>query len=182
MQVRSTNIPDVKIIEPEFFGDERGFLFESFSARRYADEVGIRSGFVQHNHSQSGSGVLRGLHYQLTHAQGKLVRSVAGDIFDVAVDIRRSSTTFGRWVGVILSAENRRQLWVPPGFAHGFLVLGDAAEVLYKVTEYYDPSDEQCLAWDDPTVAVEWPLGGRVPKISKRDRTGLKFNQIPTFP
>lgn len=182
MQAVSTTITDLKIIEPDFFGDARGFLFESFSAKRYADEVGIRSRFVQDNHSRSSRGVLRGLHFQLERAQGKLVRTTRGEIFDVAVDIRRSSASFGRWVGVILSAENRRQLWVPPGLAHGFLVLGDVAEVLYKATEYYDKSDEHCLAWDDATIAVEWPLDGRVPKISERDHAGLKFAQIPTFP
>ncbi len=181
MQVRSTNIPDVKIIEPKCFGDERGFLFESYSARRYADEVGIRYDFVQDNHSRSRGSVLRGLHYQLKRPQGKLVRTIVGEVFDVAVDLRRSSATFGRWAGEILSAENRRQLWVPPGFAHGFLVMSDDAEVLYKTTEYYDPSDEICLAWDDPTVAVEWPLDGRVPTISERDCAGMDFAKSPTF-
>ena len=172
----------VKIIEPDLYADVRGFQFESFSANRYAEEAEIALNFVQDNHSRSFCGVLRGLHYQLEQAQGKLVRSVLGEIFDVSVDIRRSSTTFGRWVGVVLSAENRRQLWVPPGFAHGFFVLSDIAEVLYKATDYYNPEDEHCLAWNDPTVAVEWPLQETVPIVSQRDRAGLFLSEIPLFP
>jgi len=182
MKVMSTEIADLKIIEPDLYADVRGFQFESFSANRYAEEAEIALNFVQDNHSRSFCGVLRGLHYQLEQAQGKLVRSILGEIFDVSVDIRRSSTTFGRWVGVVLSAENRRQLWVPPGFAHGFFVLSDIAELLYKATDYYDPEDEHCLAWNDPTVAVEWPLQETVPIVSQRDRAGLSLSEIPLFP
>jgi dTDP-4-dehydrorhamnose 3,5-epimerase len=182
MRVTPTEIADLKIIEPECFGDERGFLFESFSVRRYAEEAGIRFDFVQDNHSRSSGGVLRGLHYQLTQPQGKLVRIAVGEIFDVGVDIRRSSPTFGRWVGAVLSAENRRQLWVPPGFAHGFYVLSDVAEVMYKATDYYNPQDEHCLAWNDPDVGVGWPLHGTQPIVSERDSGGLPLGEIPTFP
>jgi len=182
MQVTSTAIADLKIIEPDCYGDDRGFFFESFSARRYADEAGITLDFVQDNHSRSCRGVLRGLHYQLEQPQGKLVRATLGEVFDVSVDIRRSSPTFGRWVGVVLSADNRQQVWIPPGFAHGFFVLSDVAEVLYKATDYYNPEDEHCLAWNDPTVAVEWPLGGIVPTVSQRDRGGLSLSEIPPFP
>lgn len=182
MQVTPTEIEALKIIEPDCYGDERGFLFESYSARRYAEEAGITLDFVQDNHSRSTRGVLRGLHFQLTNAQGKLVRIAAGEIFDVGVDLRRGSATFGHWVGVVLSAENRRQLWVPPGFAHGFYVLSEIAEVLYKATEYYDPDDEHCLAWNDPAVGVDWPLGGTEPIVSERDRAGRALDKIPTFP
>lgn len=182
MQVSSTEIADLKIVEPDCYGDDRGFVFESFSTNRYADEVGIKLNFVQDNHSRSGRGVLRGLHYQFDQPQGKLVRSACGEVFDVAVDLRRGSPTFRRWAGVVLSADNRRQLWVPPGFAHGFFVLSEIAEVLYKATEYYNPEDEHCLAWNDPTIAVEWPLGGQNPIVSKRDNAGLPFGEILTFP
>ena len=182
MRVTSAKIHELKIIEPKCYGDDRGFLFESFSAERYAHEVGIGHTFVQDNHSRSSQTVLRGLHYQLRHPQGKLMCTAFGEVFDVAVDIRRSSITFGQWAGVTLSAENRRQLWVPPGFAHGFIVLSDFAEVLYKATDYYDPTDEHCLAWDDPSVAVDWPLRGRTPSLSERDRAGLSLSQIPTYP
>lgn len=182
MEVTALSIPDIKLIEPACFGDERGFLFESYSASRYAEEAAIDYVFVQDNHSRSSGGVLRGLHYQLEHPQGKLVRCVHGEIFDVGVDIRRSSPTFGQWNGVYLSAENKQQLWVPPGFAHGFYVLSDAAEVVYKATDYYMPGDEHCLAWNDPSVNVEWPSAERAPTISDRDKDGLVLAEIPTFP
>ena len=182
MRVTSTEISELKIIEPELHGDDRGFLFESFSASRYAAEAGIKHDFVQDNHSRSGRHVIRGLHYQLRQPQGKLVRTSLGEVFDVAVDIRRSSSTFGQWVGVLLSAENRRQLWVPPGFAHGYMVLSEVADVLYKATSYYDPKDEHCLAWNDCTVGVEWPLQGQTPILSERDCAGLSLSEIPAYP
>lgn len=182
MDVTASTIPDLKIIRPRLFGDERGFLFESFSRQRYADEAGITLEFVQDNHSKSARGVLRGLHYQLQHPQGKLVRVISGEVFDVGVDLRRSSPTFGRWTGVHLSAENHLQLWIPPGFAHGFYVLSETTEVIYKATDYYDPDDEHCLAWDDKTIGVEWPLAGPPPTISERDRKGLALAELPTFP
>lgn len=182
MRVTPTEIADLKIIEPDCYADERGFFMESFSARRYAEQAGITATFVQDNHSRSCGGVLRGLHFQLGHAQGKLVRVVVGEIFDVGVDLRRSSPTFGAWAGVRLSAENRRQLWLPPGFAHGFLVLSDVAEVLYKASDYYSPGDEHCLKWDDPDVAVAWPLMGKPPIISEKDQAGESLTRIATFP
>ncbi|HCU90245.1 MAG TPA: dTDP-4-dehydrorhamnose 3,5-epimerase [Gammaproteobacteria bacterium] len=178
MRVTSTAIADLKIIDPDYYSDNRGSLFESFSANRYADEAGIKIDFVQDNHSRSTRNVLRGLHYQITHPQGKLVRSVVGIIFDVGVDIRTDSPSFGHWAGVILSADNRRQLWLPPGFAHGFFVLSDVAEVLYKTTAYYDPADEHCLAWNDPAIGIEWPLDGVTPIVSDRDNDGLSFKEI----
>lgn len=182
MLIQDTAIPDVKIIEPEYFGDARGFFFESFNARRYAEQAGIHASFVQDNHSRSQAGILRGLHYQLKRPQGKLVRVVAGSVFDVAVDLRRQSPTFGRWVGVELSAENRRQLWVPPGFAHGFFVLSDSADFLYKTTDYYAPEDEYCLAWNDPELAIAWPLGDVKPTVSARDECGLPLSASPLYP
>lgn len=182
MDVTASAIADLKIIKPRIFGDERGFLFESFSRQRYADEAGIALDFVQDNHSKSARGVLRGLHYQLHHPQGKLVRVISGEIFDVGVDLRRSSPTFGHWTGVHLSAENHLQLWIPPGFAHGFYVLSETTEVIYKATDYYEPDDEHCLAWDDDTIGVEWPLAGDTPTISERDRGGRPLAELPTFP
>ena len=182
MQVILTAIEGLLIIEPQAFGDERGFFFESFSARRYAELAGISETFVQDNHSRSAAGVLRGLHYQLAHPQGKLVRVVAGEVFDVGVDLRRASPTFGCWVGVTLSASNKRQLWLPAGFAHGFFVRSEHAEVLYKATDYYQPGDEYCLAWDDPTVGIEWPLDGVVPLLSDKDRRALALDALPVFP
>lgn len=182
MDVTASAIPDLKIIKPRLFGDERGFLFESFSRQRYAEEAGITLDFVQDNHSKSARGVLRGLHYQLQHPQGKLVRVISGEVFDVGVDLRRSSPTFGRWTGVRLSAENHLQLWIPPGFAHGFYVLSETTEVIYKATDYYKPDDEHCLAWDDETIGVEWPLAGSSPTISERDREGRVLAELPTFP
>lgn len=182
MIIHDTAIPEIKIIEPDCFGDARGFFFESFNARRYAEQAGIHAPFVQDNHSRSQAGILRGLHYQLNQPQGKLVRVVAGSVFDVAVDLRRHAPTFGRWVGVELSADNRRQLWIPPGFAHGFFVLSDCADFLYKATDYYAPDDEYCLAWNDPELAIEWPLGKVKPTVSARDEAGLAFASAPHYP
>lgn len=170
MKVLATAVPDVLILEPKVFGDERGFFFECFNQRAFDEAVARHVEFVQDNHSRSASGVLRGLHYQLPpHAQGKLVHVVVGAIFDVAVDIRENSPTRGSWDGVELSAENHRQLWIPPGFAHGFLVLSEVAEVLYKTTDYYTPQAERSIRWDDPTLAIDWPLAGRSPILSARD-------------
>jgi len=170
MKVTPAALPDILIIEPRVFGDERGFFFESYNRRALAD-AGLVAEFVQDNHSRSTRGVLRGLHYQIERAQGKLVRVVAGAVFDVAVDMRRSSTTFGRWVGIELSAENKRMLWIPPGFAHGFLVVSDAAEFLYKTTDYWYPEFERTLLWNDPAVAIEWPLSG-APTLAAKDVVG----------
>ena len=171
MKATPLAIPDVYLIEPQVFGDERGFFFESFNHAKFEQAIGRRVQFVQDNHSKSSKGVLRGLHYQTEHAQGKLVRVTQGEVFDVAVDIRKDSPTYGRWVGQILSAENKKQLWVPEGLAHGFLVLSDTAEFLYKTTDYYAPAFEQCIAWDDPTLAIQWPLDG-APKLSPKDQQG----------
>lgn len=176
MKVIETAIDGVKIIEPRVFGDERGFFLETFQARRYAEEAGIDLPFVQDNHSRSAKGVLRGLHFQKTKPQGKLVRVVRGEVFDVAVDIRRDSPTFGRWEAVILSEENKRQFWVPPGLAHGFVVLSETADFEYKCTDYYDPSDEACLIWNDPTVGIEWPLAE--PQLSAKDAQGLTLREL----
>lgn len=180
MNVIDTAIPDVKIIEPKVFGDARGFFYESFNARAFAEGTGVNVPFVQDNHSKSARNVLRGLHYQLQQAQGKLVRVVQGEVWDVAVDIRRSSPTFGKWVGVILSAENNRQLWVPAGFAHGFVVLSETAEFLYKTTDYYAPAHERCIAWNDPTLAIEWPIHG-APSLSTKDAQGIAFKDADYF-
>lgn len=169
--VSHTDIPDVLLLEPRVFGDHRGFFFESFNAIDFARCIGAEVQFVQDNHSKSVRGVLRGLHYQAQHPQGKLVRVTQGEVFDVAVDLRRDSPCFGKWVGVTLSADNRRQLWVPPGLAHGFLVTSDSAEVLYKTTDYWYPEDEQCLMWDDLTVNIRWPLQGK-PQLSEKDAKG----------
>jgi dTDP-4-dehydrorhamnose 3,5-epimerase len=177
MKASPTAIADVLLIEPRVFGDARGFFYESFNARAFAEATGVNLGFVQDNHSKSARGVLRGLHYQSQRPQGKLVRVVAGEVFDVAVDIRPQSPTYGQWVGEILSASNHRQLWIPPGLAHGFLVLSDTAEFLYKTTDYYAPEYERCLAWDDPTVNINWPLNGAVPLVSAKDAAGQRFAQ-----
>jgi len=174
MNVTPTEIPDVLLLEPKVFGDSRGFFFESFNQRVFDAAVGSPVRFVQDNHSRSGRGVLRGLHYQIEQPQGKLVRVVAGAVFDVAVDIRADSATFGRWVGVELSADNQRQLWIPPGLAHGFLVLSEAAEFLYKTTDYYAPPHERCIVWNDPHVAIGWPLSGQ-PQLSAKDAAGQSF-------
>ncbi|HEY0588167.1 MAG TPA: dTDP-4-dehydrorhamnose 3,5-epimerase [Pseudoduganella sp.] len=168
MNVVKTALPEVLILEPKVFGDDRGFFFESFNARQFEDATGLKRDFVQDNHSRSARNVLRGLHYQIQQPQGKLVRVVAGTVFDVAVDIRRSSPNFGKWVGVELSAENKRQLWIPEGFAHGFVVLSESAEFLYKTTDYYAPQFERSLRWDDPALAIKWPFEG-APSLSKKD-------------
>jgi dTDP-4-dehydrorhamnose 3,5-epimerase len=181
MNVHPTSVPDVLAIDVRVFGDARGFFFESFNRRALEEATGQRMEFVQDNHSRSARHVLRGLHYQLPHAQGKLVRVVHGEVFDVAVDLRRSSSTFGRWAGEVLSAENRRQLWIPEGFAHGFLVLSDAAEVLYKTTDYWHPEHEHCIRWDDPELAIAWPLGGTAPVVSTKDAAGKSFAAAPLF-
>jgi len=172
MQATPTAIADVLRIEPRVFGDQRGFFYESFNARDFAAATGLDVNFVQDNHSKSARGVLRGLHFQIQKPQGKLVRVVAGEVFDVAVDIRRDSPTYGQWVGEILSANNQRQLWIPPGLAHGFLVLSESAEFLYKTTDYYAPEFERCLAWDDPHLRIDWPLGDLVPIVSAKDGLG----------
>ncbi|MBA3506098.1 MAG: dTDP-4-dehydrorhamnose 3,5-epimerase [Betaproteobacteria bacterium] len=170
MQITASALPDVKLVEPRVFGDERGFFFESWNRRTLAD-AGIDVDFVQDNHSRSRQGVLRGLHYQVEHAQGKLVRVSEGEVFDVAVDLRRSSATFGKAVGVMLSAANKRMLWIPPGFAHGFLVISDAAEFLYKATDYYYPEHERTLLWSDPALAIAWPLTSE-PVLAAKDAAG----------
>lgn len=177
MNVIKTNISDVVIIEPKVFGDERGFFLETFQAERYRELAGIELPFVQDNHSRSSKGVLRGLHFQKSKPQGKLVRVVRGEVFDVAVDIRKDSPTYGQWAGVLLSEDNKRQFWVPPGLAHGFVVLSDVADFEYKCTDYYDPSDEGCLIWNDPNVGIEWPQGIE-PKLSAKDELGLTLKQL----
>jgi dTDP-4-dehydrorhamnose 3,5-epimerase len=182
MQVTPLAIPDVMLIEPKVFGDARGFFFESFNQRAFNEATGTDFQFVQDNHSRSARGVLRGLHYQIQQPQGKLVRVVSGSVFDVAVDLRRSSPTFGRWVGEVLSAENQRQLWVPPGFAHGFLVLSETADFLYKTTDYYAPAHERCLVWNDPKIGIEWPVAGIVPALSAKDVAGLSIGASELFP
>ena len=181
MKITPTGIPDVVIIEPQVFGDARGFFFESYNERKLAAALGRPMSFVQDNHSRSARGVLRGLHYQLPNPQGKLVRVVEGEIFDVAVDMRRGSPTFGKWESDVLSAENKRQLWVPEGFAHGFMVLSDVAQVLYKTTGYYSPADEQCIRWDDPSIAIDWPLHGSTPMLSAKDAAGKPLAQARVF-
>ena len=168
MKSISTAIADVFILEPKVFGDTRGFFFESFNSRAFAEATGLDVNFVQDNHSRSARGVLRGLHYQAQQPQGKLVRVVRGSVFDVAVDIRKTSPTFGKWVGVELSEDNHRQLWVPPGLAHGFLVTSESADFLYKTTDYYAPEHERCLAWNDPAIGIDWPLGSDQPLLSGR--------------
>jgi dTDP-4-dehydrorhamnose 3,5-epimerase len=180
MKATPTALPDILLIEPRVFGDERGFFFESYNRRALA-EAGLIAEFVQDNHSRSTHGVLRGLHYQIERAQGKLVRVTAGEVFDVAVDMRRSSPTFGRWMGIALSAENRRMLWIPPGFAHGFLVLSDAAEFLYKTTDYWYPEFERTLLWNDPTIGIEWPLSGE-PTLAAKDVAGRSLALAETYP
>lgn len=180
MKATPLAIRDVILIEPKVFGDDRGFFFESFNRRQFAELIGRDVDFVQDNHSQSGKNVLRGLHYQIRRPQGKLVRVVQGEVFDVAVDLRRSSPTFGQWVGERLSAANKKQLWVPEGFAHGFVVLSDTAECLYKATDYYAPTQERCLAWDDASINIVWPIETR-PTLSEKDAQGLTLNLAETF-
>ena len=178
MKATPTKIADVILLEPKVFGDERGFFFESFNQQVFEQATGVKTNFVQDNHSKSGKGVLRGLHYQVENAQGKLVRVTQGELFDVAVDIRPDSPTFGQWVGEILSAENKRQLWVPAGLAHGFLVLSETAEFLYKTTEYYAPAYERCIAWNDSSLAIQWPLNGIEPRLSIKDQAGSAFANL----
>ena len=180
MQVIKTAIPDVLILEPKVFWDDRGFLFESFNQQTFQNLTGIKANFVQHNHSKSAANVLRGLHYQIEQAQGKLVRVTSGEVFDVAVDIRRQSATFGKWVGALLSGDNKRQIWIPPGFAHGFVVLKDNTEFLYKTTDYYAPQYERCIRWDDPAIGVEWPVT-QSPILSAKDQQGLPLSQAEVF-
>lgn len=180
MNVIETGLADVLILEPRVFGDERGFFMESYNRRRFAD-LGLPTEFVQDNHSRSARGVLRGLHYQIRQPQGKLVRVVRGAVFDVAVDLRRGSPTFGRWEGVELSEENKRMLWIPPGFAHGFLVLSDYADFLYKTTDFYAPEHERCLLWNDPEVGIVWPLEGE-PILSAKDRVGKALSDAEVYP
>lgn len=181
MKFLPTKIPEVIIIEPQVFGDERGFFMETWRAERFA-EAGITQPFVQDNHSRSRQGILRGLHYQIQQPQGKLVRVVRGEVFDVAVDLRRSSPSFGQWVGVILSEENKKQLWIPPGFAHGFYVVSESADFVYKCTDYYAPEYERSLRWDDPDLAIDWPLvDGRAPQLSDKDAQGLAFSEAEVF-
>ena len=180
MRVVPTTLPDVLLIEPSVFGDQRGFFFESWNRRAFS-EAGVEAEFVQDNHSRSGHNVLRGLHYQIEHAQGKLVRVCAGTVFDVAIDIRRSSPTFGRWIGMELSAENKRMLWIPAGFAHGFLVTSDSAEFLYKTTDYWYPEHERTLLWNDPALAIEWPLDGP-PTVAAKDAAGRPLASADLYP
>lgn len=174
MKTTRLAIPDVVIIEPKVFGDDRGFFFESFNQQLFEEAIDRKVNFVQDNHSRSIKGVLRGLHYQIKQTQGKLVRVVAGEVFDVAVDLRKSSPTFGQWVGEVLSAENKRQIWIPQGFAHGFLVLSDYAELLYKTTDYYAPAHERCIIWNDPSLAIDWPISID-PALSVKDAKGARF-------
>lgn len=181
MRIIQTTIADVVIVEPKVFGDDRGFFFESFNEKRWRELTGIGLCFVQHNHSRSAGGVLRGLHYQIQQAQGKLVRVTAGEVFDVAVDIRKSSPTFGKWFGTLLSSENKLQMWVPPGFAHGFCVTSEVAEFLYLTTDYYAPEYERCIAWNDPDLAIAWPLAAE-PNVSAKDRDGRLFKDADLFP
>ena len=180
MQVIPTSIPDVLIIEPAVFEDERGFFFKSFNKRVLAEAAGIHAEFVQDNHTRSVRNVLRGLHYQIKQPQGKLVRVTLGDVFDVAVDIRKSSPTFGKWVGMRLSAENKRQVWVPPGFAHGFLVLSEYAEFLYKATDYWAAEHERTIIWNDPTLAIEWPISGE-PTLAAKDKLGRRLAESEVY-
>jgi dTDP-4-dehydrorhamnose 3,5-epimerase len=180
LQVTPTAIPDMLVIEPKVFGDDRGFFFESFNAQAFAQATGIQCDFVQDNHSKSSRNVLRGLHYQIRQTQGKLVRVTQGEVWDVGVDLRKSSPTFGQWVGVILSAENKKQAWIPEGFAHGFLVLSETAEFLYKTTDYYAPQHERTLLWNDPTLGISWPVQGE-PKLAAKDAAGALWTEAEFF-
>lgn len=181
MKIIPTAIPEVKIFEPRLYADDRGFFYESYNQKTLADEAGIHSHFVQDNHSKSAKNVLRGLHYQVEHAQGKLVRVIAGEVFDVALDLRMSSPTFGKWVGFHLSAKNHQLAWIPKGFAHGFLALSGNTEVLYKTTDFYNPASERCIRWDDPTAAIEWPLQDS-PLLSSKDQQGSFLSEAELFP
>jgi dTDP-4-dehydrorhamnose 3,5-epimerase len=178
MRVTPTAIADVLLLEPRVFGDARGFFLESYNEKVFAKATGLQVQFVQDNHSRSQRRVLRGMHFQSKNPQGKLVRVVVGAVFDVVVDIRPDSPSFGRWVGEEISVDNQRQLWIPPGLAHGFLVLSESADFLYKTTEYYHPASERCLAWNDPIVGIDWPLGDKPPLVSERDTKGLRWNQL----
>ena len=180
MRATPTRLPEVLLIEPRVFGDSRGFFFESYNQRGFRDVVGVDVQFVQDNHSHSSLNVLRGLHYQLRQPQGKLVRVAAGEIFDVVVDLRRSSPRFGKWVGQRLSADNKHMLWIPAGFAHGFLALSDSTEVLYKTTDYYAPEHERCVLWNDPDIGIDWPLVG-APQVSEKDSLGVRLNAAQTY-
>jgi len=181
MNVIKTEIPGVLILEPRVFGDERGFFFESLNQRVFEEKTGLKPRFAQDNHSRSARNVLRGLHYQITQPQAKLVRVAVGEVFDVAVDLRKSSATFGRWVGTTLSAENKRQLWIPEGFAHGFLVLSDSADFLYKTTDYYAPEHERCVIWNDSEIGIKWPLKGE-PILAAKDQAGKLLKEAELFP
>lgn len=183
MKATETKIPGLLVIEPRVFGDERGFFFESFNEKAFAEVTGVAPSFVQDNHSKSAKGVLRGLHYQLPpKAQGKLVRVVQGEVFDVAVDIRKDSPTYGQWVAEILSADNKKQLWIPPGFAHGFLTLSDTVEFLYKTTDYWSPEHERAIRWNDATLKIDWPLNGLTPQLAAKDAAAVAFSaaEIPS--
>lgn len=180
MEVVRTNIPDVLLLAPKVFGDERGFFLESYNRKTFAETIGVTMDFVQDNHSRSAQNVLRGLHYQIRQPQGKLMRAIAGEIFDVAVDIRRASPTFGRFTAQRLSAENKQMLWIPPGFAHGFLVLSESAEVIYKTTDFYAPEHERTLLWSDPDLAIPWPLAGH-PVLSEKDKNGAPLKEAELF-
>ena len=181
MKVIPTAIPEVLLVEPRVFGDERGFFFESYNERQWQEKTGLHLRFVQHNHSRSARNVLRGLHYQISQPQGKLVRVIRGEVYDVAVDLRRGSATFGRWVGEYLSEENKRLFWVPPGFAHGFLVLSEMADFLYLATEFYAPEHERAIAWDDPDLNISWPLPSS-PILSDKDRRAVRFREAEVYP
>ena len=182
ISVTSTFILDVLIVEPKVFGDERGWFTESFNAQEFSQATGLDVNFVQDNHSFSRQSTLRGMHYQLEKTQGKLVRVVSGSVYDVAVDLRKSSPTYGKWTGIELTAENHKQLWIPPGFAHGFLVLSPTAEFLYKTTDYYHPQSEVCLSWNDPKIAIQWPMGSDAyPALNAKDSAGLSWDQAPKF-
>ncbi len=183
LATKKTPLQDVLVIEPKVFGDERGWFYESFNQQEFLNATGIATPFVQDNHSLSKQGILRGLHYQTQHVQGKLVRVTRGAVFDVIVDLRQSSPTFGQWFGLELSVDNHLQLWIPPGFAHGFLVLSEYAEFLYKTTDYYDPRSERCLIWNDPTLAIEWPIDqiGGTPQLNAKDLVGLLWDEAPKF-
>lgn len=180
MKVTPTNLSEVMIIEPRVFGDDRGFFYESFNAKKFAELTGVETNFVQDNHSMSAKNVLRGMHYQIQQAQGKLVRVISGEVFDVAVDLRKSSPRFGQWTGVTLSAANQRQLWIPPGFAHGFVVTSDKAEFLYKTTDYWAPQHERCLQWNDPAIGIQWPLEDE-PVMSAKDQIGKLLVDAEVF-
>ncbi|HTD06140.1 dTDP-4-dehydrorhamnose 3,5-epimerase [Undibacterium sp.] len=180
MNVIATDLPEVLILEPRVFGDDRGFFYESFNQKKFRELTGVDVEFVQDNHSMSAKNVLRGLHYQIQQTQGKLVRATAGEVYDVVVDLRKSSPRFGKWTGVTLSAENKRQLWVPGGFAHGFVVVSDKAEFLYKTTDYWAPEHERCLLWNDPALGIQWPMQD-APVMSGKDMQGLPLSQAETF-